>query len=240
VKGYCPLPDIPSVTMKMRTVHCIELDQIKSSETKKSLLSQVQQPNVSIYVFWPAGTAIDPLIGAYIREQFQELSGIEEYWYKNPNADGDFIHIGRDPELESQKRIQETQPMFCRAELKLPKRRGRLLFMGRRKNKAPIDGEAEPKTEPSSAHSEKSHAKEKEKSPRGPKPGTLDRFGNSDRALFPEIERIMSQGNKSAYAACYELAESGEVKGVGSSSAESRAKRLLRLFKKEHPQPTTR
>jgi hypothetical protein len=127
--------------MKMRTVRYIELDQIQSDGDIKYLLEQVQQPDVSIYLFWPKGSAINPLIGACIKDnQFQKLS-IEEYWYKDPNPNGDFIRIERDPELDWQKRIQETQQMLCRAELKLPAKRGPLaIFMDRRKKRALIDG----------------------------------------------------------------------------------------------------
>jgi hypothetical protein len=227
---------MPPVTMKMRTIRYIELDQIKSDADIKSLLSELQQPNVSIYLFWPNGPAINPLLGDCIRrKQFEKLI-VEGYWYKDPNSDHDFIHIERNPELDFQKEIQETQPMLCRAELKLPKRGRLAIILDRRKNQALFDGEAQPKTEPTPAQTEKSHVKGKAR--RGPAPGTVDRYGKYDRALFPEVERIMSEGDKSPYAACCELAENGKVKGVGT--AESRAKRLASRFKKERSPPTTR
>jgi hypothetical protein len=100
------------------------------------------------------------------------------------------------------------------------------------------NGEAQPKTEPPSAHTEKGQVKGKEKARRGPKPGTVDRYGKSDRALFPEIERMMREGHKSRYGACLELAENGKVKGGGIP--ESLAKRLARRFKKERSLSTTR
>ena len=63
---------------------------------------------------------------------------------------------------------------------------------------------------------------------KGPAPGTLGRFGKSDRTLFPEIERIMREHRKSACAAALELARDKKVDGVGTP--ESRAKRLAKRF----------
>jgi hypothetical protein len=59
---------------------------------------------------------------------------------------------------------------------------------------------------------------------KGPAPGTVDRFGESDRALFPEIERIMREGHETVHAAALELASAGKIQGGGTP--ESRAKRL--------------
>ena len=67
---------------------------------------------------------------------------------------------------------------------------------------------------------------------RGPKPGTVDRLGEPDRALFPNIKRIMKKGPTSCHAACIELAEAGKVKGTGTLL--NRAKRLAQRFRKEH------
>jgi hypothetical protein len=69
---------------------------------------------------------------------------------------------------------------------------------------------------------------------RGPVAGKLSRFGNSDRALFSEIERIMKQGSKSVTEAVRELDYEGKVNGRGSS--EARVRRLAKLYRKEHPQ----
>ena len=73
---------------------------------------------------------------------------------------------------------------------------------------------------------------------KGPAPGTLDRFGKSDRALFPEIERIMSEHHKSIHAAALELARDKKVDGVGTP--ESRAKRLAQRFLQERRSTATR
>ena len=69
---------------------------------------------------------------------------------------------------------------------------------------------------------------------RGPVPGKLSRFGNSDRALFPEIERIMRQETKTVTEAARELDYEGKVNGRGTS--EARVRRLAKLYRKEHPQ----
>ncbi len=65
---------------------------------------------------------------------------------------------------------------------------------------------------------------------RGPQPGTLRRYEAADRALFPKLEQIMADKMESAWRAACTLAENGEVAGMGSSSWESRAKRLLKLY----------
>jgi hypothetical protein len=66
----------------------------------------------------------------------------------------------------------------------------------------------------------------------GPARGAVDRFGKSDRALFPQMKRIMRTGPKTAYAAALELASAKKIMGTGTS--ESRAKRLVRRFLKEN------
>jgi hypothetical protein len=73
----------------------------------------------------------------------------------------------------------------------------------------------------------------------GPAPGSVDRFGDADRALFSEIELIMRNDHKTLHAAALELAFASKVQGVGSSSPESRARRLAARFRKERPQPAT-
>ena len=59
----------------------------------------------------------------------------------------------------------------------------------------------------------------------------MDRFGESDRALFPEVERRMKDG-KSVQAAARELAAEKRIKG--NATEESLAMRLARLYRKEH------
>jgi hypothetical protein len=66
---------------------------------------------------------------------------------------------------------------------------------------------------------------------KGPTPGAVDRFGESDRALFPEIERIMRESHKSVHAAALEVASAGKVQGGGTP--ESLAKRLAKRFRRE-------
>jgi hypothetical protein len=63
---------------------------------------------------------------------------------------------------------------------------------------------------------------------RGPKRGSLDRYGEADRALFPEIEEITRTKHLSVSAAALQLAEAEKVIGTGAPA--SRAKRLSRLY----------
>jgi hypothetical protein len=65
---------------------------------------------------------------------------------------------------------------------------------------------------------------------RGPEAGTIRRYDEADRALFPEIDKKMALG-MSRYAAALCLARDGKVKGAGVE--ESRAKRLASLHKRE-------
>jgi hypothetical protein len=62
---------------------------------------------------------------------------------------------------------------------------------------------------------------------KGPTPGTVDRYGISDRARFPEIEVLM-KGGKSLTAATNELGPTLE----GPATDESKARRLRDLFNK--------
>jgi hypothetical protein len=64
----------------------------------------------------------------------------------------------------------------------------------------------------------------------GPEPGTLRRYEAADRQLFPELERIMKEGN-SRSAAALDLVQAKKVKGIGTD--QSRAKRLAALYKRE-------
>ena len=65
---------------------------------------------------------------------------------------------------------------------------------------------------------------------RGPEPGSVDRFGDLDQALFPELERIMSELRMSVHGAARKLALEEKVDGVGSQA--SRAKRLASRYLK--------
>ena len=65
----------------------------------------------------------------------------------------------------------------------------------------------------------------------GPKPGTLRRYEAADRALFPEVERIMAEKQMSRTAAALDLALADRVAGVGTP--HSRATRLAALHKRD-------
>jgi hypothetical protein len=58
----------------------------------------------------------------------------------------------------------------------------------------------------------------------------VDRFGQSDEALFPEIDRITRESRKSVHAATLELALKGRIEGIGTDA--SRAKRLANRYRK--------
>jgi hypothetical protein len=64
----------------------------------------------------------------------------------------------------------------------------------------------------------------------GPAKGELKRFDEDDRALFPEVQRLMD-GGKSLTAATQQLADEDLVTGIGTP--ESRAKRLARAYTRE-------
>jgi hypothetical protein len=65
---------------------------------------------------------------------------------------------------------------------------------------------------------------------RGPALGTTERFGESDRALYPDIERLVDAG-RSLRAATIALVEIGNVEGT--ASARNRAERLAARYRKE-------
>jgi hypothetical protein len=75
-----------------------------------------------------------------------------------------------------------------------------------------------------------SRLENRQKPRRGPEPGTVDRFGDSDRALFSELEALMA-GEMSRSAAALQLADQGKVAGTGTP--ESRAKRLADRYRRE-------
>ena len=66
----------------------------------------------------------------------------------------------------------------------------------------------------------------KKKRPRGPSPGTIDRYGEADKELFPVMEKMIQEG-QTAEGAALALARNNEVRGVGTP--ESRATRLAKL-----------
>jgi hypothetical protein len=66
---------------------------------------------------------------------------------------------------------------------------------------------------------------------RGPKPNETG-FQKADRKLFPEITRLQKSGQaRSPYGAALKLGD--KLAGVGTLG--SRAKRVSKLFRKEHP-----
>jgi hypothetical protein len=67
--------------------------------------------------------------------------------------------------------------------------------------------------------------------PRGPAPGTVDRYSKTDRALFPKIEELMNEKEISVTAAATMLAEQGKVSGVGTP--KSKGKRLAERYRRE-------
>jgi hypothetical protein len=67
---------------------------------------------------------------------------------------------------------------------------------------------------------------------RGPAPGTVARYRESDRKLYPEVERIMRGEHKTVTAAARQLAEQGKVAGTGIK--ESRARRLPGQYRADH------
>jgi hypothetical protein len=69
---------------------------------------------------------------------------------------------------------------------------------------------------------------------RGPKAGTIARFAGADRELFGIIAGIMREKNITLTEAVRQLDYERKVKGPGS--AESRIRRVTRLYKKERLQ----
>jgi hypothetical protein len=75
-------------------------------------------------------------------------------------------------------------------------------------------------------------AKSERRGRRGPAPGTVDRYGKADRALYPELERIMRENSTTLSAAALDLARADQLPGTGTP--ESRASRLAKRFRKDH------
>jgi hypothetical protein len=76
----------------------------------------------------------------------------------------------------------------------------------------------------------RSQVENRRKPRRGPEPGTVDRFRDSDRALFPELEVLMANG-RSLSAAAGQLADQDKIAGIGGPA--SRAKRLAARYRRE-------
>jgi len=71
------------------------------------------------------------------------------------------------------------------------------------------------------------------KARRGPAKGSIDRYGEADRALFPELEQIRKEHHLSLTEAALRLAE-GKIEGktvLGYGVPLSRAKRLVKQYK---------
>jgi hypothetical protein len=64
--------------------------------------------------------------------------------------------------------------------------------------------------------------------PRGPRTGTVARYAEADRKLFPELARLMSERMTSATEAAHVLAADGKI--AGSGTADSRARRLAKAY----------
>ena len=74
---------------------------------------------------------------------------------------------------------------------------------------------------------------------RGPRPGTLDRYAKSDRALYADFEALIGptdpvKQKMSRTAASQKLAEDGKIRGSGT--IESRAKRFRERYRVEREQ----
>jgi hypothetical protein len=70
----------------------------------------------------------------------------------------------------------------------------------------------------------------------GPEPGKLRRYDTDDIKLFPELERLMSEG-RSRTGAERMLAERGEIAGPSTTALESKARRLAKLHKLHKSKP---
>jgi hypothetical protein len=68
---------------------------------------------------------------------------------------------------------------------------------------------------------------------KGPVAGTVDRYSELDRKLYPELEQL-KENCGSVSAAARELAEQGKVAGTGTSTKESRARRLAGRYLADH------
>jgi hypothetical protein len=67
---------------------------------------------------------------------------------------------------------------------------------------------------------------------KGPLRGEIDRYGDADRALYPEIERIMKSQQLSPTEAVRQIPE-GKIAGRGT--LDSRVRRVSHRFRRENP-----
>jgi hypothetical protein len=65
---------------------------------------------------------------------------------------------------------------------------------------------------------------------KGPVRGEIDRFGDADRALFPEIERLMKSQHLTSTEAVRQIPED---KLAGRGTLDSRIRRVSDLFRRE-------
>jgi hypothetical protein len=84
---------------------------------------------------------------------------------------------------------------------------------------------------PSSDFEDWARARDLLRTRHGPAPGSIDRYGDADRSLFPEIDELIRDQKLSLSAATQKLANEGRVDGVGDPC--SRAKRLARRYQKD-------
>jgi hypothetical protein len=89
-----------------------------------------------------------------------------------------------------------------------------------------VESEALPPDKPAVADSAPSTSKR-----RGPKPRTIDRFGEDDRALFSDITNLKETKNLTAQEAARELGNLGKVKKRGG--LDSAVLRLARRYREE-------
>jgi hypothetical protein len=89
-----------------------------------------------------------------------------------------------------------------------------------------VSAQSPPSDQPAVAHSAPRTSKR-----RGPKPGTIDRYGKADRALFPRVTKLMKSEQLTRLGAANRLAEAGKVAGTGT--IESRARRLANRHRNE-------
>ena len=68
---------------------------------------------------------------------------------------------------------------------------------------------------------------------KGPAPGTVNRYEMSDRELYPELERLAKKCG-SVTAAARQLADEEKIAGTGTSTKESRARRLASRYFRDH------
>jgi hypothetical protein len=75
---------------------------------------------------------------------------------------------------------------------------------------------------------------------RGPAKNSIDRYGEADRALYQELNRIAREDHVSLTAAALELAN-GKIENkviLGHGAPLSRAKRLVARYYADHPEPS--